>query len=65
MTNVSHIKQKAGWSVIESYYTAAVVPNDDAMKHVPFNPDCECGPRAEGAILIHEAIDGRKEYEKL
>jgi hypothetical protein len=63
-TTFTHIKKKAGWSVWENYYTAAVVPNSDSIPHIPFNPDCPCGPREEGKVLIHEAIDGRTEYEQ-
>ena len=58
---IVHFRKKSGWSVFER--VAAVVPNYDQIKHDTFSEDCECQPRWEGHILIHEAMDGRKAYE--
>ena len=59
-TKVSHIKQKAGWSVWERI--CAVIQNDDTIKHDTFNEECECNPWWDGHVLVHEAKDGRKQY---
>lgn len=58
--NIVHFKKNAKWAV---YTIAAVVPLADANEHERFNPDCPCLPKWDDNILIHEALDGRAQYE--
>jgi hypothetical protein len=41
-----------------------VWPLDDIQQHDLDNPDCSCGTFFEGHILVHNAFDGREQYER-
>ncbi len=51
------------WKVIKLGKRVAVVPNGDEQPHSDFELTCNCNPRVEGMILIHNAFDGREELE--
>lgn len=49
------------WSVQEVYGSFQVVPDDDLKPHSLFH--CECHPKYEDGIFIHNSFDGREATE--
>lgn len=49
------------WSVYKIYDSVQVVPDDDFKPHSLIH--CECHPRFEGGIFIHNSFDGREATE--
>lgn len=42
---------------------ATVFPLGDLRDHDPDDPACWCKPRWDDAVLVHNAMDRREEYE--
>ncbi|GAA5560688.1 hypothetical protein Asch02_02199 [Acinetobacter schindleri] len=49
------------WIALEIYDSVQVVPDDDLKPHSLIH--CECHPRFEGGIFIHNSFDGREATE--
>lgn len=49
------------WSVHEFYDSIQVLPDDDLKPHSLFH--CECHPKYEDGIFIHNSFDGREATE--
>lgn len=43
---------------------AVVYPLDDLYPHRSMSEDCPCNPFWEDGILVHNAFDGREEFEQ-
>ena len=51
------------WTALEVYDSVQVVPDDDLKPHSLIH--CECHPKYEDGIFIHNSFDGREATETL
>ncbi|MCT9416495.1 hypothetical protein KTI94_06895 [Acinetobacter baumannii] len=51
------------WTVYEFHDSVQVIPDDDLKPHSLFH--CECHPKYEDGIFIHNSFDGREATEAL
>ncbi len=52
-----------GWTLLSDARGAEVIPVADEKPH-SLGMDCECGPRQDGRVIIHNAHDRREEIER-